>query len=208
MQKKKSKLTPPKQYDGNTIEDIIKSGFDYCYGLFLKKDVKPLYKGKMIFFDMDNYAGMLNLGLPERFMHISSLEDKDEYHIYPCNNDLSYETCESRCQKNKALFNFSILNRIECLYRLSRIHWIPEIIQLAHIGDPDVYVWEEIDKDSKGNKRIYNHIRYMCGMDDYIIIFERRTKGKDDYKFITAFPVFTKNQKMQYDTTYAKATKK
>jgi len=93
---------------------------------------------------------------------------------------------------------------------MARIHWIPEIIQLANNSDPDIKTWTKPEKDSKGN-RIYKHyIRYESGMVDYVVILkEERKQGQVYmYKFLTGFPVFLKRNKIEFDKDYQKYANK
>jgi hypothetical protein len=139
----------------------------------------------------------VELSWPERFMHICSIEDK-RYEIFPCNNDISISSCESSCDQTKASIQFQCLKIIECLYRLSRINWIPEVIKLANDYDKHVMSWSEECKDKNDNIVKKHYIRYMSGMHDFLIILgERKMKGNVYYSFITAFPVFLKRESYQ-----------
>ena len=194
----KSKLSEPIIYEGETIEEMLNAGMDYFYNIFLKKEVKPKFKGKNIFFDVDKmYKHLYSMPYPLSFMHITSLDNDEKYTIFPCTNDISLEKCSNKCDLSAAQFTYQTYARWECIYRLSRIHWIKEIIVLANENDEDIYIFEEEKTD--GHKK-YNHvnIRYNCGMDDYLIVLRRR-KREDDFFFITAFPVVSRRKKEDLD---------
>ncbi|AKS37432.1 hypothetical protein NP92_02960 [Anoxybacillus gonensis] len=204
------KLSQPLILTGNTIIDKIINLELIFSNLFMDKDKRPLYRGKFIFFDMNKLYKGMQLMFPERFMHICSIEDKPAYTIFPCNNDIAYYLCQNKCVNTNALTDFQKINRSECPYRMSRIHWIPEVIQLANNSDPDITTWTKPEKDNNGN-RIYKHyIRYESGTVDYVVILkEERKKGQVYmYKFMTGFPVFTKRNKIQFEKDYQKYANK
>ena len=194
---KMSLLSNPLHFEGTTLEEKIGNGCNHFYHIFCKKEVKPLYNGMPIFFNMDkNYNELISLPWPERIMHLISLSEK-KVPIYPCNNDISFESCNCKCIIEDALISFVFLDRFECLYRLSRIHWIPEIIKLANDGNKDISSWDAL-KSAKGQApSIHRHIRYCCGVDDFLIILKFRKK-LNDYQFVTAYPLFIKKDKERY----------
>lgn len=200
---KKSKLSPPRIYAGESIKEMFEAGMDNFYNIFLKKEVKPKFDGKDIFFDMNKmYRRIFNMPYPLSFMHITSLDNEEKYTLYPCTNDLSYELCESKCNLDIAQASFRTYERWECLYRLHRIHWIPEIFTLVDANDEDIQITKETKNDGK---KIYTdvNIRYCCGMDDYLIVLRER-KDRGDFLFITAFPVVTKRKKESLDKLFKK----
>jgi hypothetical protein len=201
-----SKLSQPVNFKDLDLEDMIDYSFINFNDIFINKKNRPLYKGRFIFFDVNCKFKNFTLSKPERFLHIISIENRNEYKIYPCNNDMSYAMCPSKCSINKALLEFKIINRVECIYRLSRIHWIPEIIMLANDNDANIMQWLQSTRNEKGNIIYKQFIRYECGIDDYIIILED-DKKKGIYRFITAFPIFLKRHKTQYAKAYMKYKK-
>lgn len=198
---KKSKLSPPRIYEGSTIQEMFDNGMDYFYNSFLKKEVKPRFQGRDIFFDMNKmFQRYFQMPYPLSFMHIASLNDDEKYTLYPCTNDFSYELCLNRCDLNLAQNSFKTYSRWDCLYRLHRIHWIPEIFSLLADGDEDIQVTQVSKTD--GKKRFVDfNIRYCCGMDDYLIVLRER-KDRGDFLFITAFPVVTKHKKAELDKLF------
>lgn len=191
---KQSKLSPPKVYDGGSVEEMFNAGMDHFYNIFLKKDVKPKFNGKDVFFDMEKmYRRMFKMPYPLSFMHITSLNNEEKYTLFPCVNDLSYELCEGKCDLRFAQNSYKTYGRWDCLYRLHRIHWIPEIFALANARDSNVQITSKTKDDGR---EIYTNIniRYCCGMDDYLIVLKER-KRSGDYLLITAFPVVTKRKK-------------
>lgn len=194
----KSKLSPPIVYEGNSIAEMFSAGMNHFYNTFLKKEVKPKFKGKDIFFDMDKmYHRFFSMPYPISFMHITSLDNEDKYTTFPCTNDISMENCVNECNLSSALPHYMTYQRWECLYRLARIHWIKEIIILANADDENVYIFTEVKND--GSRKFNDiNIRYKCGIDDYLIVLRER-KREGDLLFITAFPVISKKKKITLD---------
>lgn len=200
---KKSKLSPPRIYAGETLREMFDAGMDHFYNVFLKKDVKPTFEGKTIFFDMNKmYQRIFSMPYPLSFMHITSLDNEDKYTLYPCTNDLSYELCKNGCALNPAQSSYQTYGRWDCLYRLHRIHWIPEVFALANAGDDDIQITRETKTDGKKTYVDVN-IRYCCGIDDYLVVLRERTDC-GDFLFITAFPVVTKRKKELLDKLFKK----
>lgn len=200
------KISPPAPLIGTNLTEIIDKLFNKFYWIFLEKKSRPLFKNKFIFFNVNkNYKGY-TLSYPERFMHLCSIEAKEKYTIFPCNNDIAYSLCKNKCTYKKALTEFQILGRTECPYRMSRIHWIPEIINLFNEGNTFIKNWQKYIKNPKTNNLdIYEFIRYEDDLYDYIIIL-REEKNKlgniKMYTFITAYPVFYKRNKRDFDSQY------
>ena len=199
-----SKLTDPIVYDGDNYKEQLQQAMDIFFNTFLKKDIKPLYEGKFIFFDMQKKKGNITLPFSERFLHIVSLDDEEKYTMFPCANDVSYELCETECNIEYASPFLRAINRWDCPYRLARIHWIKQVIDLANEGNSNITEWDEYDKDSRGQRTVKRLIRYHCGMDDYVVILLER---KNDYYFYTAYPVLTKTKKATYDRKYREHVK-
>lgn len=216
-----SKLSKVLKCDGLCFETDMSIIYDQFYEGFLKKEIRPTYNEKFVFFNMNKELSINNNGFvitktllkPERFLHIVSLGNSEKYTSDPCYNDNSSLLCKNECNINKALEDFRVLNRTECYYRLSRIHRIPEVIELANNKDGSIQEWTEIEKnkvkDKNGKYRITNvykrFIRYKHRMDDYIVILKEDRKSGEIYKydFITSFPLFNKVNKREYDNKYA-----
>ena len=214
----KSKLTPPIFYNGDSIEEIIDSAYEYFKNGFMNKDKRPKYKGKFIFFNMNKNIKVMNkdaineedrytnitLTKAERFYHIISIDKKEYIQVFPCYNTPEYESCQVECETIRAKGEFIYLSRVECLYRLYRIHRISEVIELANADDKHIDQWVEIELDKKKNKIRKIYIRYTYGNDDYIVILKEKVNRDKSiyYEFITAFPVFLKRNKDQYKEAY------
>lgn len=194
-----SKLSRPVIYDGYSFNEQLEQAMDRFYNSFLRKEVKPTYNDRPIFFDMSRKLPGILLPYSKSFLHIVSLDDADKYNVYPCNNDISMENCTLNSCGDANLYYFQVLGRWECQYRLSRIHWIPEIFKLANNHDPCIYEWEEIEVGKSYGKYIKRLIRYHCGIDDYIIVLQER---EQDYYFITAYPVSSISKKKHFDRQY------
>lgn len=200
---------------GTNIDEIIENTYQLFNENFIKKEKRPLYKEKFIFFDTNrfiknnNSSEIIELNKYERFYHIISISDKENLEVYPCYNTDEYELCEVKCETSKALGDFKHLNRVICLYRLSRIQRISEVIKLANENNKYIQQWESVKID-KNKKKTYNvYIRYTYGNDDYIVILKKKIKKEDFYyEFVTAFPVFLKRNKQQYDKMYMKSLTK
>lgn len=205
------KLSSPLVLTGDTFIEMLENLEEYFATIFMDKDARALYNEKFIFFNMDRFhLGNGNrLKYPERFLHICSIEDKHNYTIFPCNNDKTYSLCKTYCNLTNSHTEFKKINRTECLYRMTRIHWIPEIINLANTKDEGITVWTKPTTDRHKNK-IYKHfIRYESGIVDYVIILkEDRKRGyTQKYNFISAYPVFTKRNKEQFKEDYVRYAK-
>lgn len=200
-----SRLSEPIDYEGLTFEDKVEDAFIYFRDIFIKKENRPFYNNKFIFFDTSRITGNFELKYPERFIHITSLDDSDKYNVFPCTNDLSFENCYNKCSSESDIFSYHLIGRWECLYRLSRIHWIREVIDLANSYDSQITEWDVPECDNRRGTYYKRFIRYNCGIDDYVIIL--KDEGKS-YRFITAFPVVSKKKKTEYEAQYCRFIKK
>jgi hypothetical protein len=201
-----NKLSPINILIGANLNEIIYNLYGEFHKIFIKKDSRPLFKNKFIFFNMNrNYKGQI-LTYPERFMHICSIEDKEDYTIFPCNNDITYSLCRNKCLHHKALTDFQKIGRTECTFRMSRIHWIPEIINLFNEGSVLVKNWQKPQKNKYTNRiENYEFIRYEDEINDYVVILKEdknKMGGIEKYSFITAYPVFFKRNKRDFDFQY------
>lgn len=212
-----SKLSKPLKFSGKCFKDDMEETYTSIKDIFIDKDKRPKYNNKFIFFDMNNKIKINKnkeemikvLDKPERFYHIVSIEPKLYYNINPCGNDDAIVYCKNECKYKNALEEFLLLNRVECYYRMSRLRWISEVIALANLKDPLIQEWTEVEYYKKLKKRdkIYKrYIRYAHKRDDYVVILrEERCKGEiKKYRFITAFPLFIKDNKSEYTDKYNK----
>lgn len=148
----------------------------------------------------------------ERFMHaVSCKEGKLKHKDYPpCVNELSAEVCMTNCDLSKANFIFKSINRVECLYRLSRIHWVKQIIDMANNGDERVAVWRYEKKDKTNGKYAWKwYVRYKEKNKDFLIVFkeEKDIKGEMVLNFRTAYPVYLPGDKKKLEKEYSRAKK-
>lgn len=197
-------LSLPLELKQSTIDEKIKFVVENFSEKFLKQENRPLFKGKPIYFEMSKEHHHMVHPYPEKLMHIISLEDKGVKEILPCINDFSSLICQNKCSLRNALLDFQLLQRQECFYRMSRIHWIPEIIELANSNYSHIKVWEEHTLNSKRKKITKTFIRYQEGLIDYVIILAHRKKDGQlvNYIFETAFPLFYERTKKQYDRSF------
>lgn len=201
-------LSPLYTLNGNNIEEMVYNLKNDFYHLFLQKDSRPLFKGKFIFFNMNNKFLEAELPFAERFMHICSIEDKVNYTMFPCNNDNAFSICKNKCIFNKALTAFQKIGRTECPYRMRRIHWIPEIINMYNFNNDFITNWAKTTKNKKTNQLVNTEfVRYNDGQNDYVVILREDIDKRGNikkYNFITAYPVFLKNNKTDFDKQYRK----
>ena len=123
-----SKLSKALKCEGVCFKKDMTLVYNLFFECFMKKENRPLYRGKFIFFNMskDFYIStngitvIQSLPMPERFFHIISLEDGwRKYNVPPCNNDDSIEYCKNECKlHNSTIKEFRLINRTECYYRL------------------------------------------------------------------------------------------
>ncbi len=210
----KSKLSDILECEGLCFLKDMNNMYNIFHKSFLKKENRPNYNGKFIFFNMNKNIQVENNGIkiskelskPERFLHIISLENYGKkYNVNPCGNDDAILYCKNDCNiYNSNLGEFKLLKRSECYYRLARINRITEIIELANNSDPDIQEWTEIEKDKKKNNIYKRFIRYKHKKDDYIIILQEKRKDGDieKYDFVTAFPLFSRDNRDEYDKKY------
>lgn len=158
---------------------------------FLDKDTRPKLNG--IFIYVENYE---LFGINKRFIHSVSIIDKYYYNSYPCINDISNTMCHNMCNAecDNNINCTRQMRRAICYYRLSRIHWVTEIIELANRKSDNIKVWSKVFLDKTTgqwniNKRF---VWYKFGLANYIIIFEEKYRNGKLYclSFITAYPVF------------------
>lgn len=199
-------LSPPKQLIGNTPQEIVDNIHKDFYSIFMKKDSREFFNNKFIFFSMDKMYRNIELPYPERFVHICSIKDNTQYNIFPCNNDITFSICKSKCSYQKALSLFYDIGRIECPYRMSRIHWIPEVISLYNQGSPYIKKFSKQKLNRKTNKmENIIFIRYNDNHNDYVVLLDEDKDSMGNvtkYRFKTAYPVFLKKNKIEFDNLY------
>lgn len=187
--------------DFSTIVDYVYE--NHFKSAFMNKHTRPLLKNKFIYFPLEwvNYK-------PERFWHLISFEAKDgRFTADPCNNTIEMHHCnilKSKCGSMAILPNhLNLIDRCECLYRLSRIIWLSPIIELANVDHPNIQIWEVEKRDVNGSLFTKTLIRFLEGYCDYLIVLVNSKNGSvDSYKFITAYPVVLKNTKNNLTSSY------
>ncbi|KAJ52190.1 hypothetical protein BD780_003779 [Clostridium tetanomorphum] len=201
-------LSQPKMFSNRNIFIDIKAEYEGLCNTFINPEIRPSLQGIKIFIENKKINGM-----EERYLHSISLKDKG-YHqkILPCTNDIGSIKCIPQCNINNANFIFQKLNRVECYYRLSRIHWIPEIIKYANNNNANTKIWRYDSKDGMGKWYWSRYVRYQSGIVDYLIVFNELYDKKDKTKlnyldFRTAYPVFLPGDKKKMDKEYNKYIK-
>lgn len=199
-------LSSPLHFIENDLTKNLMLVVDNFTSIFLKSNNRPEFNKKFIYFEMNSTNGAFKLPYPEKLMHIMSLEPSHNHTSFPCNNDISFTHCQNQCNINFSSIYFSSLQRNECYYRMARIHWIPEIIQLANLNNPSVQTWIEKGLDKRGKQYEKTYIRYQEGIVDYVIILRNvlnSNRSLKHYYFISAFPVFLKRNKDQFSAQYS-----
>lgn len=203
-------LSKPKVLTKGNIVDLALAEYSILYETFLDYEARPTLQGVKIFVKNDMIQGM-----HERYLHSISLVDKKYYKaILPCTNDESSINCITKCKLENSTFLFQKLKRTECIYRLSRIQWIPEVIKYANENNEHIKIWTNEQKDKTNCKWIRKRkVRYHNGLADFIIIFNELYDKTDKSKlnfldFRTAYPIFLPQESVDLDKEYAKCTKK
>lgn len=183
----------------SNIMDGVRKANDYFKENFIEVNSNRYIDNTYIFVKYEFVSGMY-----ERLLHCISMEDKEYYTMYPCNNDKSYVNCSTRCQVDKSPEIFKELNRALCLYRLARVKWIPEIIKYANEENPNIKIWRKKIKDKYDKWHWKRYVRYEKGLVDYVLIFNELFKDRKLHllDFRTAYPVFVKKDKIQFDKDY------
>lgn len=192
-------------FTSSDLKQNMKITFDNFNERFINKDKRPKLYGYFIYFETNRMFYGKELPYPEKLLHIISNDISSDLDILPCINDPASVICKTKCKIRFANFTFNLLGRQECYFRMARIHWIPEIINLANLNSENVKVWEEKKGNAKNKKKVTKtFIRYQNDIVDYIIILKNRNKeGKlVNYVFETAFPVFFTRTKEQYNISY------
>lgn len=128
----------------------------------------------------------------EMFWHLISLSEDNYFKELPCDDNIKL-MCEENCInhiKQITLNNGQV--RDICYFRAARIIWIKEIIKLANNNNSHIKKWE---------KEGILYIRFEHETADYILLFlDKLNNGR--YYFISAFPVFYPDSKVNYDKDF------
>ena len=167
-----------------------KDGFDICYEefkrTFMSKGSRPLLGDRKIEIPLKEHNWIENKA--EFFWHASSMDQKINFEILPCNNDVAKLICDENCTKchdEVIMSNGEV--RFKCLYRSERTNLLTDIISLYNEADPRVKYWEKEYKKS-GRKYMRCFLRYQGGSIDYLLVFEKKSEQR--VIAVTAFPVF------------------
>lgn len=184
-------LSKPKIFTNKNIMIDIRNEYEQLYKSFIDPKIRPKVNGIPIFIENKKYIDM-----EERYLHSVSLEDKGYYKkVLPCTNQEYTDTCIAQCKQECATSIFITLKRVECQYRLSRIQWIPQIIEYANNNCPQITMWRYDSKDRSGKWYWSRYIRYKKNFVDYLIVFnevyDKQQKDKLNLlDFRTAYPLF------------------
>ncbi len=196
-------LTEPSKIEDKNILNDVKKEYKILYDTFIDPQVRPQLKGINIFIENKKI-----LGMEERYLHAISLEEKESYRKYPpCTNDITNAMCLSKCDLKKAANFMYTLERVECQFRLARIHWIPEVIKYANDENESTKVWQKSTKGKNGKFYETWYVRYENLIVDFLIVFHEMRDPEDKSKikylnFRTAYPVFFPGDKKTLDDSY------
>ena len=207
-----TKLSNPTDYSA-TIKYIDMLNALYSeYEQKVKYFNRSLKIGKVpIYFPLSSQA---ILGKDEIFWHITGLETREigNLNTYICSGDeRCYKACKNLCEENcrakkrvYRLNNGSIKHF--CIYRASRIVWIPQIIELLNNKCTLIHDWYNYKRVQNKGRVLQYYIRFQDWMCDYIIIFQVNMNHQaiQSYKFITAFPIFFFDEKDKFNRSYDK----
>lgn len=197
------------EYD--TIDDFIEYAYSLFQLRFRNSDRRIMFRNRPIFIDYTELHEEKSI----TFWHIASLEGDDSYNKYtqyPCQNTFSIGNCDSMCNINgDKCFYIKNTPRIVCIYRASFINFVYEIIKLCNEKSEFIQTIDSVrNVRGKRTKRII--LRYKDKYYDYVIIFEPKyTEGKKDiknYKLITAYPVFNKDDIFELDKKWKEQSSK
>lgn len=200
-------------YYGLSFPKIFSEDDNICHSLvtiykdfnisFLIKNNRPKLNGIFIYVD-NKYI----YGLNKRFLHSVSIEDKKYFNSDPCINDLSNVICKTKCKadSDSNIHCISIDDRSVCYYRLARVHWITEVINLANENNSNIKIWSKTFKDKTTGQMTTNRrfVWYKNGLASYVIIFEEKYKNGNIHmlRFLTAYPVFGRRAERDFINDY------
>lgn len=208
-QQDKRILSDPIYYTKPTQDELLAAYFDNLYNCFIKKDVKPSLKGCSIYYNLNKKNDSITYKFPPIFLHSISFSNKDtdyeeksSFDILPCNNDQALLLCQNNCKmSDNDLPDFAFLDRYFCYYRLSRVHWIKDVIAYANKDNSNIKIWTKEKKNQKGKKFTTYFVRYCDKLDDFVVIFIKRNNM---LYFQTAYPVILRRAKRSFDKDYEK----
>lgn len=200
-------------------QDLCKTGNTLFKKMYLDKKLFIEHDGKKM---QISFSPTSKVSIPQvsdelffRFAHLSSI-NKDEaghsvtgnsckYDLYPCTNDLN--TCSIDCCENFFKdFKENKKERMICEYRMSKVHWVKEIIERLNSGEKI-----KLMQSSRVPGRAY-YLKYVKIYFEskklktkFSIVFEKKKQGdKFILYFQTAFPLVLKTTIKQYDEEYSK----
>lgn len=183
------------------LDDCIALGYDYFQKNILKQDVRPKLFGKNVYVDANTKTSNVH----SIFWHLSGLEEQvtKDLNILPCQNETCSHNCMTNCERHlKKINEKNGTVKIPCLYRISRLNWVNEVINLANQNNSNITILTELKRTKRGTKE-RTILRYQYFNVDYVIILEER---KTDFYFITAYPVFFAQDRKKFDKLEQKKT--
>lgn len=176
----------------NDIELNIAAAFEFFSTQLNNPSQKLCLFGKQVYYEAYEMVDNKIVG----FWHLISTA-MTSLSVLPCNNDVSFEYCDENCIKLLRLVE--IKNKGEtraiCLYRLSHLPWIMDVIKLANDKSSFVACW--VEKGDHNRSKLY--VRYKKGTADYVLIFSNEKKY---YRLLTAYPVFMVRDRKKFDQNH------
>ena len=157
-------------------------------------------------------------GKPRIFWHISSLGEENglyfdkykkrlKFSIFPCINHVSITNCALKCNLEDESIKLRD-NRVPCIYRMSKMSNLKIAMDLFNVSSDKIVWWTKVEKSSRSKKvKKMLKIRYIDGLEDYVIMFEFRYKDASKseisrFQFVTAYQIFDNNTKERFDLEY------
>ena len=163
----------------------LQKNYDILYDSFFDNKKRDKLKGLFIYVKNEYINGYI-----ERYLHSISIEE-NQYDSHPCLNDESYVHCQTKCTLNNSIACVASINRSFCYYRLNRIKWVTEVIDLANKDDDNIKMWSCNHYNKSGELIPKRKVWYKNGLVSFLIVFEEKYKdGKLHLlDFRSAYPV-------------------
>ncbi len=150
-------------------------------------------KGKNISFastDIDD------LGFYKKYLHLGSMgkDENNKYDTFPCQNDKTSNLCIGDCTDKQNFITHhkeGSIERMLCIFRISRLEWVKTIIELAEKNDSRVKIIVK-NELKNGRQTTMWKVWYSHNKTDFLVILmERHNK----LIFITGYPVVMKSMR-------------
>lgn len=163
----------------------LQKNYEILYDSFFNYKKRDKLKGLFIFVKNEYVNGYV-----ERYLHSISISE-NRYDSHPCLNDEAYVHCKTKCKPTNSIPCVASINRSFCYYRLNRVKWITEVIDLANKDDANVKMWSHNHIDKSGKRTSKRKVWYKNGLVSFLIVFEEKYKNGNLHllDFKSAYPV-------------------